>query len=64
MIIKGERINMAMIASSGIPIYGDAWKIIKYKVDRAIMIAGFFISAILKGKWLFPIKPQQLTCQI
>jgi formylmethanofuran dehydrogenase subunit A len=64
MTTKGERINIAMIASSGIPIYGDTWKIIKYKVDRAITIAGFFISAILKGKKLFPIKPQQLTCQI
>jgi hypothetical protein len=28
------------------------------------MIAGFFISSILKGKWLLPIKTQQLTCQI
>jgi hypothetical protein len=64
MTIKGERINIAMIASSGIPIYGDTWKIIKYKVDKVIMIAVFFISSILKGKWLFPIKTQQLTCQI
>jgi len=64
MTIKGESINIAMIASSGIPIFGDTWKIIKYKVDRAITITGFFISAILKGKRVFPIKSEQLTCQI
>lgn len=47
---------MAMIASSGTPIYGDIWKRIKYSVDKVIMIAGFFISAILKDH-CFPLKP-------